>query len=44
MMHGMPVPSMKAAIETLEKLNAYKKKIIVIGDMLELGKEAETLS
>ncbi|MED1283288.1 UDP-N-acetylmuramoyl-tripeptide--D-alanyl-D-alanine ligase [Bacillus mycoides] len=34
--------SMKAAIETLEKLNAYEKKIIVIGDMLELGKEAET--
>ncbi|UYX54535.1 UDP-N-acetylmuramoyl-tripeptide--D-alanyl-D-alanine ligase [Bacillus thuringiensis] len=34
--------SMKAAIETLEKLNAYEKKFIVIGDMLELGKEAET--
>ncbi|WP_128854953.1 UDP-N-acetylmuramoyl-tripeptide--D-alanyl-D-alanine ligase [Bacillus sp. CDB3] len=34
--------SMKAAIETLEKLNVYQKKIIVIGDMLELGKEAET--
>ncbi len=34
--------SMKAAIETLQKLNAYKKKIIVIGDMLELGKAAET--
>ncbi|ANS47755.1 MULTISPECIES: UDP-N-acetylmuramoyl-tripeptide--D-alanyl-D-alanine ligase [Bacillus cereus group] len=34
--------SMKAAIETLQKLNAYKKKIIVIGDMLELGKKAET--
>lgn len=34
--------SMKVAIETLQKLNAYKKKIIVIGDMLELGKKAET--
>ncbi|TPV46993.1 UDP-N-acetylmuramoyl-tripeptide--D-alanyl-D-alanine ligase [Bacillus dicomae] len=34
--------SMKAAIETLQKLNAYEKKIIVIGDMLELGKKAET--
>ncbi|HDR4734283.1 TPA: UDP-N-acetylmuramoyl-tripeptide--D-alanyl-D-alanine ligase [Bacillus cereus] len=34
--------SMKAAIETLQKLNTYKKKMIVIGDMLELGKEAET--
>ncbi|HDR7542993.1 UDP-N-acetylmuramoyl-tripeptide--D-alanyl-D-alanine ligase [Bacillus sp. CH_442] len=34
--------SMKAAIETLQKLNAYKKKFIVIGDMLELGKKAET--
>ncbi|OJE47623.1 UDP-N-acetylmuramoyl-tripeptide--D-alanyl-D-alanine ligase [Bacillus proteolyticus] len=34
--------SMKAAIETLEKLNVYQKKIIVIGDMLELGKKAET--
>lgn len=34
--------SMKAAIETLQKLKAYKKKMIVIGDMLELGKEAET--
>ncbi|MDA1866948.1 UDP-N-acetylmuramoyl-tripeptide--D-alanyl-D-alanine ligase [Bacillus thuringiensis] len=34
--------SMRAAIETLQKLNAYKKKIIVIGDMLELGKKAET--
>ncbi|SCV21710.1 UDP-N-acetylmuramoyl-tripeptide--D-alanyl-D-alanine ligase [Bacillus cereus] len=34
--------SMKAAIETLVKLNAYEKKIIVIGDMLELGKKAET--
>lgn len=33
--------SMKAAIETLQKLNAYKKKMIVIGDMLELGKKAE---
>jgi len=34
--------SMKAAIETLQKLNVYNKKIIVIGDMLELGKKAET--
>ncbi|MDA1758850.1 UDP-N-acetylmuramoyl-tripeptide--D-alanyl-D-alanine ligase [Bacillus cereus] len=34
--------SMKAAIETLQKLNAYEKKIIVVGDMLELGKETET--
>ncbi len=34
--------SMKAAIETLQKLNTYKKKMIVIGDMLELGKNAET--
>ncbi|HDR7276412.1 UDP-N-acetylmuramoyl-tripeptide--D-alanyl-D-alanine ligase [Bacillus cereus] len=34
--------SMKAAIETLQKLNAYKKKMIVIGDMLELGKKGET--
>lgn len=33
---------MKAAIETLQTLNAYKKKMIVIGDMLELGKNAET--
>lgn len=33
---------MKAAIETLQKLNTYKKKMIVIGDMLELGKEAKT--
>ncbi|MDQ7236817.1 UDP-N-acetylmuramoyl-tripeptide--D-alanyl-D-alanine ligase [Bacillus pacificus] len=34
--------SMKAAIETLQKLNAYEKKMIVIGDMLELGKNAKT--
>ncbi|HDR8184358.1 TPA: UDP-N-acetylmuramoyl-tripeptide--D-alanyl-D-alanine ligase [Bacillus thuringiensis] len=34
--------SMKAAIETLQTLNTYKKKMIVIGDMLELGKNAET--
>ncbi|OUB07016.1 UDP-N-acetylmuramoyl-tripeptide--D-alanyl-D-alanine ligase [[Bacillus thuringiensis] serovar konkukian] len=34
--------SMKAAIETLQKLNAYEKKMIVIGDMLELGKKGET--
>ena len=34
--------SMKAAIETLQKLNVYNKKIIVIGDMLELGRKAET--
>lgn len=34
--------SMKAAIETLQKLNAYEKKIIVVGDMLGLGKETET--
>ncbi|MFC9446942.1 UDP-N-acetylmuramoyl-tripeptide--D-alanyl-D-alanine ligase [Bacillus cereus] len=34
--------SMKDAIETLQKLNAYEKKIIVVGDMLELGKETET--
>lgn len=34
--------SMKAAIETLQTLNAYKKKMIVIEDMLELGKNAET--
>lgn len=34
--------SMKAAIDTLQKLNAYKKKMIVIGDMLELGTKAET--
>ncbi|PDZ15594.1 UDP-N-acetylmuramoyl-tripeptide--D-alanyl-D-alanine ligase [Bacillus sp. AFS094611] len=34
--------SMKAAIETLQKLKVYNKKMIVIGDMLELGKEAET--
>ncbi|MBE7095172.1 UDP-N-acetylmuramoyl-tripeptide--D-alanyl-D-alanine ligase [Bacillus cereus] len=34
--------SMKAAIETLQTLNAYKKKMIVIGDMLELGQKAET--
>ena len=34
--------SMKAAIETLQKLNAYEKKIIVIGDMLELGEKAES--
>ncbi|PQZ54696.1 UDP-N-acetylmuramoyl-tripeptide--D-alanyl-D-alanine ligase [Bacillus sp. MYb209] len=33
--------SMTAAIETLEKLHTYEKKIIVIGDMLELGTEAE---
>lgn len=35
--------SMKAAIETLQKLNAYEKKIIVIGDMLELGNIIEKL-
>ncbi|PEA78525.1 UDP-N-acetylmuramoyl-tripeptide--D-alanyl-D-alanine ligase [Bacillus wiedmannii] len=34
--------SMKAAIETLQTLNTYNKKMIVIGDMLELGKKAET--
>lgn len=34
--------SMKAAIETLQKLKVYNKKMIVIGDMLELGKNAET--
>lgn len=33
--------SVKAAIETLEKLALYEKKIIVLGDMLELGEKGE---
>ncbi|WP_090689025.1 UDP-N-acetylmuramoyl-tripeptide--D-alanyl-D-alanine ligase [Bacillus sp. 166amftsu] len=33
--------SVKAAIETFEQLVGYKKKIIVLGDMLELGQEEE---
>ena len=33
--------SVKAAIETFEQLVGYKQKIIVLGDMLELGQEEE---
>lgn len=33
--------SVKVAIETFEELVGYKKKIIVLGDMLELGQEEE---
>ncbi|PEB54455.1 UDP-N-acetylmuramoyl-tripeptide--D-alanyl-D-alanine ligase [Bacillus pseudomycoides] len=33
--------SVKAAIETFEQLVGYEKKIIVLGDMLELGQEEE---
>lgn len=32
--------SMKAAIETLEELDGHSKKIVVLGDMLELGDKA----
>lgn len=34
--------SMKAAIELLQDLNGYKKKIVVLGDMLELGDNENT--
>lgn len=33
--------SVKEAIETFEQLVGYKKKIIVLGDMLELGQAEE---
>ncbi|UCZ52411.1 UDP-N-acetylmuramoyl-tripeptide--D-alanyl-D-alanine ligase [Bacillus shivajii] len=33
--------SMQAAIELLQDLNGYKKKIVVLGDMLELGDSEE---
>ncbi|ENQ3078170.1 UDP-N-acetylmuramoyl-tripeptide--D-alanyl-D-alanine ligase [Bacillus cereus] len=33
--------SVKAAIETFEQLVGYKQKIIVLGDMLELGQDEE---
>lgn len=35
--------SMKAAIETVKQLSGYSKKVLVLGDMLELGKEEEKL-
>lgn len=34
--------SMRAAIELLQDLKNYKKKIVVLGDMLELGENEET--
>lgn len=34
--------SMRAAIELLQDLKNYKKKIVVLGDMLELGDNEET--
>ncbi|MCC9022837.1 UDP-N-acetylmuramoyl-tripeptide--D-alanyl-D-alanine ligase [Bacillus nakamurai] len=33
--------SMKAAIELIETMNGYRKKMLVLGDMLELGDEEE---
>ena len=33
--------SMKAAIEWLARLNGYRRKFVVLGDMLELGPNAE---
>ncbi len=35
--------SMKAAIESLIELNGYSKKILVLGDMYELGSDEEAL-
>lgn len=35
--------SMKAAIETVKKLDDYEKKIIVLGNMYELGSDEEEL-
>ncbi|WP_245579651.1 UDP-N-acetylmuramoyl-tripeptide--D-alanyl-D-alanine ligase [Alteribacter aurantiacus] len=35
--------SMVAAIETLKKMEGYTKKVLVLGDMLELGDEEEQL-
>ena len=35
--------SMKAAIEVLESMQGYRSRIAVLGDMLELGEEAEHL-
>ena len=34
--------SMKAAIEVLKQISGYKQKIVVLGDILELGKYNET--
>ncbi|ARK28672.1 UDP-N-acetylmuramoyl-tripeptide--D-alanyl-D-alanine ligase [Halalkalibacter krulwichiae] len=34
--------SMRAAIQLLQDLNGYGKKIVVLGDMLELGEHEET--
>ncbi|MDT8862435.1 UDP-N-acetylmuramoyl-tripeptide--D-alanyl-D-alanine ligase [Alkalihalobacillus sp. MEB130] len=34
--------SMRAAIELLQDLKGYKQKIVVLGDMLELGDQEET--
>ncbi|MCE7791299.1 UDP-N-acetylmuramoyl-tripeptide--D-alanyl-D-alanine ligase [Salipaludibacillus sp. CUR1] len=34
--------SMRAAVELLQDLKGYKKKIVVLSDMLELGAEEET--
>ena len=31
--------SMKAAIELVSKIKTYKRKVLILGDMLELGKE-----
>jgi UDP-N-acetylmuramoyl-tripeptide--D-alanyl-D-alanine ligase len=35
--------SMKAALDWLSRLNGYRRKIVVLGDMLELGPDAEAL-
>jgi UDP-N-acetylmuramoyl-tripeptide--D-alanyl-D-alanine ligase len=35
--------SMKAAIETLKQLNHYKRKLLVLGDIYELGPDEEQL-
>ena len=32
--------SVKAAVETLKRIKKYKKKILILGDMFELGKNA----
>ncbi|KMK77115.1 UDP-N-acetylmuramoyl-tripeptide--D-alanyl-D-alanine ligase [Alkalihalobacillus pseudalcaliphilus] len=35
--------SVKAAIETIKEMPSFEKKILVIGDLYELGKDEETL-
>lgn len=35
--------SMKAAIEVLKQLSGYKRKVVVLGDILELGPYSESL-